>query len=239
MQKGEGIGGASTTVAYGLMALKMGEQPTDETTAAMVAFLLKHQRPDGSWKPSANRPPTEATPFTTTAQSLRALKAFEGSVDKEQAEKVREVIAKGTEWLKCATPQATEEKVFQLLGFLALGVDKADIEAAKESLLKDQRDDGGWAQLENMMSDAYATGTVLSALHASGLPLGDARYKKGIDYLLRTQREDGAWLVETRSRPVQTFFDNGDPGSKSQFISFAATNWAIIALLPAASTSSK
>ena len=49
--------------------------------------------------------------------------------------------------------------------------------------------------------------------------------------LLGNQREDGAWIVETRSRPVQTFFDNGDPGDKSQFISFLSTCWAVAALL--------
>jgi hypothetical protein len=27
------------------------------------------------------------------------------------------------------------------------------------------------------------------------------------------------------------FFDNGDPHGKSQFISFAATGWAVLALL--------
>jgi hypothetical protein len=30
---------------------------------------------------------------------------------------------------------------------------------------------------------------------------------------------------------LQLFFDNGDPGGKSQFISFAATGWAVLALL--------
>jgi N-acyl-D-amino-acid deacylase len=39
--------------------------------------------------------------------------------------------------------------------------------------------------------------------------------------------------VQTRSRPVQVFFDNGDPGGKSQFISFLATGWATLALLEA------
>jgi N-acyl-D-amino-acid deacylase len=56
-------------------------------------------------------------------------------------------------------------------------------------------------------------------------------YQKGIKYLLDSQKEDGAWIVTTRSRPLQVFFDNGDPGGKSQFISFAATNWAVLALL--------
>ena len=61
----------------------------------------------------------------------------------------------------------------------------------------------------------------------------DAAYRKGVSYLLKTQRDDGAWIVETRSKPIQIFFDNGDPGGKSQFISFAATGWAVLALLEA------
>jgi hypothetical protein len=58
-----------------------------------------------------------------------------------------------------------------------------------------------------------------------------AAYRKGVAYLLKTQQADGAWLVTTRSRPAQVFFDNGDPGGKSQFISFVATNWAVLALV--------
>jgi hypothetical protein len=30
---------------------------------------------------------------------------------------------------------------------------------------------------------------------------------------------------------LQRYFDNGDAGGRSQFISFAATNWAVMALL--------
>ena len=71
----------------------------------------------------------------------------------------------------------------------------------------------------------------LFSARAAGLPADDPAYRKGIDYLLRTQKEDGSWIVQTRSRPLQVFFDNGDPGGKSQFISFAATNWAVLALL--------
>ena len=56
-------------------------------------------------------------------------------------------------------------------------------------------------------------------------------YRKGVEYLLKTQTAEGAWLVPTRSKPVQRFFDNGDPGGKDQFISFAATGWAVQAML--------
>jgi hypothetical protein len=69
------------------------------------------------------------------------------------------------------------------------------------------------------------------ALRQAGVEAGAPAYRRGVAYLLRTQTPEGAWIVQTRSRPVQTFFDNGDPGGKHQFISFAATGWAVQALL--------
>jgi N-acyl-D-amino-acid deacylase len=233
LQKGEGVGGASTTVAYGLLALKMGGHESDDTTAAMIDYLLKLQRPDGSWKPSANRPPTEGSVFTTTSQALRALQATESSMSEDQRERFQNVLEKGRAWLQNNEPEHTEDRVFQLLGLLAVDAAPDVVERARDALLKEQQDDGGWRQIPTLASDAYATGTVLSALHAAGVPASDPAYQRGVQFLLRTQKEDGSWFVETRSRPIQTFFDNGDPGGKSQFISFAATNWALVALLPA------
>ena len=72
---------------------------------------------------------------------------------------------------------------------------------------------------------------MLVALRRAGLPADDGAYRKGVQFLLKSQHESGGWVVETRSRPVQTYFDNGDPGGKSQFISTAATGWAVLALL--------
>jgi N-acyl-D-amino-acid deacylase len=77
------------------------------------------------------------------------------------------------------------------------------------------------------------TATALVALHRAGLDPKHEVYKKGVQYLLNTQRDDGAWLVKARTKPLQVYFDNGDVGGKSQFISFAATNWAVQALLEA------
>ena len=53
---------------------------------------------------------------------------------------------------------------------------------------------------------------------------------KARSYLLKNQKEDGSWLVKTRSKPIQKFFDNGDPHGKNQFISISATSWATAAL---------
>jgi N-acyl-D-amino-acid deacylase len=235
--KGRGVGGDSTSVVYALQTLAAVERPADETTAALVEYLLVRQRKDGSWPAPAERPPTMGSTFTNTALALAALKKYGPAKDaadaKELRQRIDDAFGRGRDWLLANKPASTEDKVFHLHGLGNGGVEAKEIEAARERLLQEQRGDGSWAQLEKMSGDAYATATVLVALRRAGLDAGHDAYKKGVKYLLETQTAEGAWVVQTRSRPLQVFFDNGDAGGKSQFISFAATNWAVLALLEA------
>ena len=78
---------------------------------------------------------------------------------------------------------------------------------------------------------AYATGSALVALHeAGGLPTTDKVYQRGIAWLLKAQLADGSWLVKTRSKPIQKYFESGFPHGKDQFISMAGSAWAVTAL---------
>ena len=81
-----------------------------------------------------------------------------------------------------------------------------------------------------MQSAAYATGKALVALQLGGLPVSDATYQRGVQFLLKTQQEDGSWYVKTRALPIQQYFESGFPHGKDQFISAAASNWAAMAL---------
>jgi squalene cyclase len=100
-------------------------------------------------------------------------------------------------------------------------------------LLSAQRPDGGWSQLQGRPSDAYATGETLNALRAAGVAPSDAAYRRGVEYLLRTQLPDGSWFVRRRTHPTQPYFESGFPHGRNQYISAAATNWATLALLQA------
>ena len=83
-----------------------------------------------------------------------------------------------------------------------------------------------------MDSDAYATATALVALHqAGGLAITHPAYVRGVEYLLRTQRADGSWHVESRSKPFQKYYESGFPHGNDQFLSAATTGWAVAALL--------
>jgi hypothetical protein len=81
-----------------------------------------------------------------------------------------------------------------------------------------QRADGGWSDLPSMDSNAYATGRTLVALQAAGLPVSDASYRRGVQFLLDTQLEDGSWYVKTRALGFQPYFDNGFPNGIDQWI---------------------
>jgi N-acyl-D-amino-acid deacylase len=114
-----------------------------------------------------------------------------------------------------------------------LGAEKDQGQAARERLLAAQREDGGWSQLDGMESDAYATGQSLFVLQDTGFATDELAYRRGVEFLIRTQCEDGSWFVQTRSKPIQVFFDNGDPHGEHQFISIPATSWAVAALAAA------
>lgn len=119
----------------------------------------------------------------------------------------------------------------RLWGLSQAGLEESELADFRRALLDAQREDGGWGQLPEMASDAYATGQSLFLLAESGTSPDAPAFRRGIGFLIEHQRKDGSWIVQTRSRPVQTFFDNGDPGGKSQFISITATGWATLALL--------
>ena len=235
--KGRGVGGDSTGVVYVLHMFAAVERPYDDTAAALVEYLLVKQRHDGSWPiaPFGDRPPTMGSLFTNVGLAMAVLKKSGPPKDAAGADalqkRVDAAFDKGRLWLLANKPVSTEDKVFHLRGLVDAGAEAKLIETARDRLVKDQREDGAWAQLAHMSGDAYATATALVTLHRAGLATTNKAHQKGVQYLIDSQLDDGAWFVQTRSKPLQKYFDNGDHGGKSQFISFAATNWAVLALL--------
>jgi Squalene-hopene cyclase C-terminal domain/Prenyltransferase and squalene oxidase repeat len=235
--KGRGVGGDSTGVVYVLHMFAAVERPYDDKAAALVEYLLVKQRQDGSWPiaPFGDRPPTMGSLFTNVGLAMAVLKKYGPAKDAAGAEalqkRVDSALDNGRLWLLANKPVSTEDKVFHLRGLVDAGTDAKLVETARDRLVIDQREDGAWAQLAHMSGDAYATATALVTLRRAGLATTNKAHQKGVQYLIDSQLDDGAWFVQTRSKPLQKFFDNGDRGGKSQFISFAATNWAVLALL--------
>jgi squalene cyclase len=155
-----------------------------------------------------------------------------------QQERISQRTAQVRQWMLKTAARDTEDRVFRLRSLHVAEAPKDDIREAVRELLQTQRTDGGWAQLDNLDSDAYATGTALVALHqAGGVATADPAYRNGLRFLLAKQLEDGSWHVPTRSEPIQTYYESGYPHGADQFISITAAGWATTALALALPTS--
>ena len=222
------IAGGPDTVSYLLVGMAADGYRPDAASDAQAIGLARRQQGDGHWGLQTLRPPIESNDIEVTAMSLRALQLF--SPPTRRAE-TRKAVERARVWLERSTPAETEELVFRVLGLSWAGASKTAIAAAARELLAAQREDGGWSQRESGGSDAYATGEALVALRESGaVPASDRAFGRGVGFLLATQFEDGSWFVESRSVPIQAYFDSGFPFGRNQWISAAATAWATWAL---------
>jgi hypothetical protein len=226
----KGQGGGATRAGYALWTLHLAGKAADPTIDAVALYLLARDEDHGPWKTSSNRPPSEFSPFTTTYVALRGL---QGYTREDDGPRVSSRHQKVREWLRDTPARENEERVFRLLGLRAVGLDDEARKAAAD-LIARQKEDGGWAQLDeaDAASDAYATGTSLYALKtAGGVATDDPAYRRGLAFLIRTQREDGSWYVKSRSKAFQPYFESAFPYGNDQFISMAASSWATAALL--------
>lgn len=227
--KGKGQGGRVLTAGYALWTLEAGGRPPNETTSAVTQFLLDFQSGSDHWRHPGSRPPSSGSDFTATYLALSGLLDF-GTEDQQQEIEAR--IDEVSPWVLNSQAGDNEDRVFKLLSLPYLDADAGAVEAAVEELLETQREDGGWGQLAEMDSDAYATATALVALlDAGNLSRDHTSVRRGIEYLLKTQLDDGSWHVTTRAKPIQKYFESGFPHGKDQFISISATGWATLALL--------
>jgi len=231
-------GGGIDTLDYAMLHFAAVNYPADGMTDAIVYNMVSEQMGDGSWirggavqraGPSpAARAPMQDSDIVRTAQALHAIRTYGWEGRKVD-------LASHTEaarlWLLRAKPVYNEEFVMQLLGLYWAGEKAATIEVLGRKLIEQQMADGGWSQNPYLPTDSYATGQTLFALSEAGiLKPADPAYRRGVDYLLRTQHPDGSWRVKSRSPELQPYFQSGFPYDHDQWISMAATAWATIAL---------
>jgi len=228
-RKGEGTGGQVDTAGYAMFALELGGYTPDENTEAVVDYLLKTQAERDHWRAVSNRPPTEASHFTPTYLAIRGIRHW-GT--KEQKERGAKRIDAARAWLLKTPAKDTEDRVFRLFALKESGADETAIAAAAWELLKSQKPDGGWSQLDSMETDSYATATAMVALHrAGGLASDHPAYSRGVAFLVKAQNTDGSWYIASRSKPFQPYYESGFPHGKNQFISAATSGWAVTALI--------
>ena len=219
-----------TALGWELFDLGMNQAPANRYTDAAVRFIKSMQMPEGGWYtlPQNRRPPMTAGAYQTAALAIYALKHYGPTAEEADT---RKSIARAAAWLESAKPSSTQDRAFHLLGLAWAEANPAIIRSAAKALGSMQREDGGWSQLPALGSDAYATGQALYALNVGAkMPAADRIYRKGVDYLMRTQAPDGSWHVKSRSIWLQPYFESGFPYGHDQWISVAGTAWASMAL---------
>jgi ankyrin repeat protein len=222
------VGGEALTAGYAQLALAAEQHPLDRVTATMTHWVLARQMPDGRWLGNGlNRPPSEYSIVSHTAIAAGGLTMYPLPGRRKE---VDASLRKARQWLLAVDPKSGEERAMRLMGLVWTKAPRADVAAAIKAVRRTQEAGGGWSQFARTDADAYATGLSLYALHVAGVPATDAAYRNGVAFLLRTQYQDGPWLVRTHSFPVQRYFESGFPFGRHQWISTAGTSWASLAI---------
>jgi ankyrin repeat protein len=221
-----------------LMAAHAAGLPPDLTTAVYARRLVQWQR-DGHWVTSDFRPPHSSSAFTATASAVRAITFY---MPEELRAERDACILRARQWLVREKPLSTEDAAYRLMGLIWAGGSAGEIGAARRDLLAMRKPAGGWPELPGYPADAYSTGESLFALHESGVPATDRAWSAAARFLLSTQARDGTWHVSTRMlSPADVspqYFNSGFPYQKDEYLSYAGSVWAVMALinaLPAAS----
>jgi len=220
-------GGGQNTMGSLLFSLSVQKFPRDAAMEAGARYLKILQASDGSWPVQNHRPPLVASTMTLTAFSIRALQTYAPESLKQQYD---ECVRRAVAWIANSEPRVNEEYAFKIFGLVWGHGPQSEVEKTVSILKRQQRSDGGWGQLATLDSDAYATGEALVALQESGMKTSDPVYRRGVEFLVRTQSADGSWYVKTRSEPSQIYFEAGYPYGVDQFISSAGGSWATAAL---------
>ena len=202
--------------------------------AAVYARRLLGWQRDGHWVTSDFRPPHSSSVFTATATAVRAISLY---LPEEMGAEREACLGRARRWLLATAPESVEDASFRVLGLVWAGASASEIDTAAKDLLAFQLPGGGWPELRGYPADAYSTGEALFALHQAGYAAGAQSWRKGMRFLISTQAGDGSWRIRTRMvSPAQVsppYFATGFPYGKDEYISYAGSCWAVMALLSA------
>jgi squalene-hopene/tetraprenyl-beta-curcumene cyclase len=223
----------STPAVYlAVMALAV---PGQETISAdelkqIAGHLVRHQEADGNWAwslaPAKNRPPPvfESDEVVT----LLAYLALGPHVPPDPKEKApaRDSRDRAAAWLGKSKPgEDTQAALLRLFRDVREGRPPKEIQEGSDGILRRQNPDGGWGQVKDLPSDAYATGQALYFLSLAGVKGDRAEVQRAVSFLVGTQKEDGSWPMTPRAHPGEK------PANFRVPITYFGSAWATLGLM--------
>jgi hypothetical protein len=224
--QGRGLNMGLPFLAVAARSLPSLTERQEQSLKLITEEIVRKQQPDGSWEffATLRRPPINESQTTDTAWIILALQATGPGAPQSQ----HVALSKAVAWLDAAKPaDLHQDKVLKVLLGVRSGKPLKALQTTVDELLALQRADGGWSQtVPELKSDAFATGQTLYALSLAGLTAGRPEIKRGIDFLVATQKPDGSWPMISRSTP------DGSPGSAKLLtpITCTASSWATLGL---------
>jgi hypothetical protein len=225
--QGRGLNMGLPLLAVAAQSLPSLTDGQKQSVRLIAEEIVKKQQPDGSWEFFAGlrRPPINESQTTDAAWIITAL---QGQTGPDAPKSQREALTKAITWLDGAKhSDLHQDKVLRVLLGIRSGKPRKALQTTIDELLALQRADGGWSQtVPELKSDAFATGQTLYVLSLAGFTAEQPEIKRGIDFLVATQKPDGSWPMISRSTP------NGEPGSSKLLtpITCAASSWATLGL---------
>jgi N-acyl-D-amino-acid deacylase len=128
-------------------------------------------------------------------------------------------------WLSKTTPtETTQALTLRLLLDARRRAPEKQLKLGIDGLLARQNPDGGWRQVNDLPSDAYATGQALYALSFAGVASDRPEIQRAVSFLVAAQRDDGSWPMTSRGHPGIEPFTNLVP------ITYLGSAWATLGL---------
>jgi hypothetical protein len=225
--QGRGLNMGLPMLAVAASSLPSRTEAQKQSLRLIAEEIVKRQQPDGSWEffAALRRPPINESQTTDAAWIVMAL---QGTTGPDAPGPQRAALSKAVAWLDGAKrSHSHQDKVFRVILGIRSDRPREALQPTISELLSLQCADGGWSQtVPEPKSDAFATGQTLYALSLAGLTAERPEVRRGIDFLVATQKPDGSWPMASRSTP------DGSPGGAKLLtpITCAASSWATLGL---------
>lgn len=175
-------------------------------------------------RPQNGPPPVFESREVLTLLAVLAMQPEEPG-DPKEGSPVRAGRQKAETWLAGITPgDDTQAAVLRLLVAVQEKKPRKAIRSSIAGILGRQNPDGGWGQLRELPSDAYATGQALYVLSLAGVDRRRPEIGRAVGFLVRSQRPDGSWPMTSRAHPGATPFKNPAP------ITHFGSCWGVLGL---------